>query len=201
MTESQHQTFIAIYQLGPIACYALIAAFVNYLSSDHRDEKSHLVDADAPWIKATYAVFGLFSGVVHLSIVCMALRSNESSFSLARLFVPRLASLWGLNAATSLYAEESLFFLQWDFILVVLACSIYITRILQAMYGLYDGDWWLPLKSAALVLALGVACILFSPGAVVSGVLYVREDFLRQKFMEKQGKQLAQSQGVLNCKL
>lgn len=197
-TESQHQTFIANYQLGPFICYALVAASENYLSSDHKDEKSYPANADAPWVKATYAVFGLFSGVVHLTIMRVLLQSNDPSVSLATVFVPQLAKIWRPDAAASLYVEESLFFLQWDFILVVLACSIYITRISEAMYGPHSGDGWLSFKSAALVLLFGITCVLLSPGAVVSGVLYLREDFLRQNYMNKQEKDLIQVKRLPN---
>jgi hypothetical protein len=198
-TESQHQTFIANYQLGPFICYGLVAAFANYLSSDHKDEKPHAPNADAPWIKATYAVFGLFSGVVHLSIMRLLLQSKDPSVSLSTVFVPQLGKIWKPDAAASLYVEESLFFLQWDFILVVLACSIYITRISEGMYCSRDGGWP-AFKSITLVLAFGVACVLFSPGAVVSGVLYLREDFLRRDYADKQEKDLLQDKDLVNHK-
>ena len=136
--------------------------------------------------------------LVHLSVICVALQSSDRSVSIAKIFVPRLASIWRPDAADPVHAEGSLFFLQWDFILVVLACSVYMTRISEAMYGPYDGDRWLAFKSAALIIAFGMACVLLSPGAIVSGVLYLREDFLRRNFIVKQEKELAESKGLLN---
>jgi hypothetical protein len=85
------------------------------------------------------------------------------------------------------------------FFLVVLACSIYITRISEGMYCSRDGGWPI-FQNGALVLASGIACVLLSPGAVVSGVLYLREDFLRQHFAETLEKDRVQGKLLANGK-
>ena len=192
LTESQYQAHIAFYQLGPFICYALVAAFANYMASDHRDGEAPVTkpNADAWWIKAVYAFFGSFSGIVHVATVCRVMFSRDPTFSLHKLFVPRLESIFHADAAAHLYVEESLFFLQWDFILVVLACSLYVTRIAEAMYGSREEgeDGWLAFKSAAMLLWCGILCVTLGPGTVVSGVLFLREDFLRKQYMLQEEK-------------
>ena len=193
-TTSQHQTFIANYQLGPFITYALVATFTNYLSSDHQNEKPYPKNADAPWIKVVYAFFGMFSTITHLSVIGKVLTSRDRAVNLTSLFVPAFGKIWLVDAAASRFVEESLYFLQWDFILVVLACSIWVTRITEIMYTVRGGtgNGWLGVKSAALVLFFGIACVLFSPGGVVSAVLYEREDFLRQEWIRKQERETLQ---------
>ena len=192
LTDSQHQVHIAFYQLGPFICYALVATFANYMAADHRDGEAQVTkpNADAWWIKATYAFFGSFSGIVHVATVCKVIFSRDPSLSLDRLFVPRLAPIWQDDAAANMYVEESLFFLQWDFILVVMACSLYVTRIAEAMYGsrTEGEDGWLAFKSAAVLLGCGVSCVALGPGAVVSTVLFLREDLLRKQYMLQEEK-------------
>lgn len=192
ITDSQHQAHIAFYQLGPFICYALVATFANYLASDHRDSEAQVTkpNEDAWWIKAAYAFFGCFSGIVHVAMVCRVIFSRNPTLSLDRLFVPRLAPIWHDDAAANMYVEESLFFLQWDFILVVLACSLYVTRLVEAMYGSRgEGeDGWLAFKSASILLCCGVSCVALGPGTVVSAVLFLREDFLRKQYMLQEEK-------------
>jgi len=200
LTVSQQQSFIAIYQLGPFICYALVAAFVNFLSSDHKDETIHAANADVPWIKGTYAAFGLFSGVTHLSVLRVVMLSKDPSVSLASIFVPRIAKIWRADAVESLFVEESLFFLQWDFILVVLAGSIYVTRISEVTVGLGDGESWLGFRSALMVFSYGIACVMLGPGAVISAVLYLREDFLRKQYAEKVERDSVHGEGIMHGK-
>ena len=192
ITLSQHQTFIACYQLGPFACYALVAAFANFLSSDGRSNDTDVPkNADAPWIKATYAIFGAFSGAVHLAVLGCVWRSQDLGVSFSALFVPQWVKLWLPGAEEALYVEESLFFLQWDFILVVLAACIYVERIVEAMW-VYGGDGKEEegVNSWVVMLVCGVACVVVGPGAVVSAVLYIREDFLRHAFAEKEREKM-----------
>lgn len=192
LTDSQHQAHIAFYQLGPFICYALVATFSNYIAADHRDGKGPVAkpNADASWIKAAYAFFGSFSGIVHVATVCRVIFSRDPTLSLDRLFVPRLGPIFHADAAAHMYVEESLFFLQWDFVLVVLACSLYVTRIAEAMYGSREEeeDSWLAFKSAAILLCCGISCVALGPGAVVSAVLFLREDFLRKQYMLQKEK-------------
>ncbi|KAI5460575.1 hypothetical protein BGZ63DRAFT_387468, partial [Mariannaea sp. PMI_226] len=189
ITLSQHQAFIASYQLGPFVCYALVAAFANYFTSDGKTRTTQPANADVPWIKATYAIFGAFSAIVHIAVLACVWRSGDPSVSFDTLFVPRWGQLWLPNAAEALYVEESLFFLQWDFILVTLSCMIYVARILEAMRG-SKGDQEPVLKNALVVLGCGIVCVIFSPGAVVSAVLFAREDFLRQQFSERERQKM-----------
>ena len=84
-----------------------------------------------------------------------------------------------------MYVEESLFFLQWDMILVVLAYAIWISRTME---GLYDrsGKGWDPTTTAAIIVGSSIVCLGLGPGAVVSGLLYVRENYIRSSWAVKQ---------------
>ncbi|EFQ99796.1 hypothetical protein MGYG_02808 [Nannizzia gypsea CBS 118893] len=185
MTESVYTTVIAYYQLGPFICYAIVAALANYLSSDHRSREEYPPNADARWIKANYAVFGLFSGAMHLSVVWLLLSSEDSSLSLSRVFIPQFGNLLKPDAAASLFVEETLFFLQWDFIFLAIVCSIYSFRISEGIYCPQQSGWP-TFTGVVLGTGFGIACVVFGPGAVVSAMLWLREDFLRQDYAKKQ---------------
>lgn len=190
-TTPQHQAFIAIYQLGPFMCYSLVSAFANFLSSDRKQAPPQVANSDAKWIKATYAFFGVFSAIVHVAVLGFVWSSRDPSLSLSEIFMPRWGNLWGPNAAAELYVEESLFFLQWDFILAVMCGSLYIARILEGISSAKNGQWP-AYKRSAVLLVSGIASVVLSPGLIVSLVLYGREDFLRDSFAQKQSMQKSQ---------
>jgi Na+/proline symporter len=185
ITQSTHQAHIAFYQIGPFACYALVAALSSLGSVKGPQTPGQAKNADAWWIKTTYAVFGVFSGVVHVAILAYVMTSKDTSLSLSRLFVPEINRTSRPNAAEIRYVEEHLFFLQWDFILVVLACALYATRTLEGMYC-KRSEGWTSVQGGILVFLIGVACTFLSPGAVISLILYLREDILRTKYDHEQ---------------
>ena len=84
-----------------------------------------------------------------------------------------------------------MFFDQWDFILIVLQCALYTSRILEVMYCKENKEWS-SVKRSGVVIVVGIACTILSPGLVVSGALYVREDFLRQRFEAAQRQNMLQ---------
>lgn len=191
-TTSQHQAFIAVYQLGPFMCYGLVSTFANYLSSHRKRVQPQVPNADAKWIKATYAFFGVFSAVVHVAVLSLVWRSQEPSLSLSEIFMPRLSKLWSPNAAAARYVDEFLFFLQWDFILVVMGVSLYVVRILEGISSSLEDGQWPAYKRSAVLLVSGIASVVLSPGLIVSLALYRREDFLRDSFAQKESQQKRQ---------
>ncbi|KAF1978069.1 hypothetical protein BU23DRAFT_525733 [Bimuria novae-zelandiae CBS 107.79] len=195
ITQPMHQAYIAFYQLGPFACYAIVAAVSSLDSIKGQQPPRQTKHADAWWIKTTYAVLGLFSGVAHIVIFAYATTSSDASLSLSRLFVPKIDKTWGSKAAEMRYAEEHLFFLQWDFILIVLACALYATRTLEGMYC-RRAEGWTSVQGGALVLVTGIACTIVSPGAVVSLILYLREDILRANYDREQNVPAKKRSGV-----
>ncbi|KAI0456730.1 hypothetical protein F5B21DRAFT_502028 [Xylaria acuta] len=200
ITQSMHQAHIAFYQLGPFTCYALVAAFSTFESRNKERSSPQMKNADAWWIKTTYAVFGAFSGVIHIAIVGYAKISSNKSLSLSRLFVPEISRTWKPDAVTIRYTEEHLFFLQWDFILIVLACAVYGTRTLEGMYCKQKGGWTSVQGGAALVLLVGIACMIFGPGATISFILYLREDIIRADYENETGRSTLQEKESANIR-
>lgn len=177
-TTSQHQAWLAVWQLAPFLCYCVIAAISTYLSSEDKVVAPHQRAADLGWIKATYAVFGLFSGIMHVSVMYQLASSQNPSVSLVETFIPRLNSLWQPDTASSVFVAESAFFLQWDYIIIVVVGGIYSAQILQTVYDLSYG------ALGALFSTL-IACVVshvFGPGLVWAAALFLREDFLRRSF-------------------
>ncbi|EOA84356.1 uncharacterized protein SETTUDRAFT_172788 [Exserohilum turcica Et28A] len=177
-TTAQHQAWIAVWQLAPLWCYCVLTAISTYLSPKDETAPSHERDADLRWIKATYAVFGLFSGVMHVSAMYQLCTSQDPSASLAEAFMPRLSSLWQPDTASSVFIAESTFFLQWDYIVIVVAGGIYVAEILGNVYGLNYGFF----GGVVLTLAACVASHFLSLGLVWAVVLFLREDSLRARF-------------------
>ncbi|RYP69054.1 hypothetical protein DL769_005372 [Monosporascus sp. CRB-8-3] len=193
-TTAQHQTFIALNQFGSVFCYILVAAGANYLSSNHTDNTPRPRHADAPWIKATYALYAVFCVLMHFVAIGWVLQSSDPNVSISEVFLPKfdnmhVTPLGRAKSKSMMMAPEVQFFLQWDFLLAVFVGAIWATRTTEAMYCPRQGGWE-PLTSAGLVFAFSIVSLLLNPGAVLSALLYVREDFLR----EGQGSE--QSDGV-----
>ncbi|KAJ5705160.1 hypothetical protein N7536_000849 [Penicillium majusculum] len=187
-TDAQHHMFIAFYQLGPFATYILTAGIAKYISSGKEEESRLPSNSDAPWIKAIYAVYGIFSALAHIGVILRVAFSSDPTFSLSRLFFPAFQNLWNPEAAARRYVEEHLFFLQWDFILVVLGCSIYASRVAQGMYSSRESGSS-TLFGVGGILIASLASMIFSPGAMITAILYVREDFIRQEYATKQRRE------------
>lgn len=192
VSESQHFLFNAYFHLSSLLTFGLTCAVCAAMESNSnkgaRETDKH---SDLPWIKRTYAFFGAFAGIVHLIILLYAWMSTDSSISPEQLLVPRFSKIWRADRAERLYVEETLFFDQWDFILIVLQCALYTSRILEVMYCKENKEWS-SVKRSGVVIVVGIACTILSPGLVVSGALYVREDFLRQRFEAAQRQNMLQ---------
>ncbi|KAI5867876.1 hypothetical protein GGS23DRAFT_613041 [Durotheca rogersii] len=183
ITSSQHQAFLAVWQLAPLFCYCALSAIANYLSSGKGDTVTRARNADVPWVKATYAVFGLFSALVHLGVQWTLATSADPGVSHSAAYVPRLDKLWQADAAARVYIEETTFFLQWDYVIIVAASAVYAVAILEGVYGRFAVG-----ARAALFLATCATCHVGSAGLVYAAVLSVREDHLRGQFAKKQEK-------------
>ena len=201
-TESQHHSFIALYQIGSLIWFMVVQSLAaSFRKSDDSDAKPNAPhpNSDVGFIKTAYAFGGLFSGVGHV-LTCLSIwRSSTPDVSLARVFLPRFSNLFQEDAPLKLYGEENLFFLQWDFIIIILCTSLWAVRTLQGMKlgGENEVEWSFQKSSFAYVI-LCVANTILGPGAVQSGLLYVREDFLREQYAETQREVLQDGSGVSN---
>ncbi|KAF2129722.1 hypothetical protein P153DRAFT_356419 [Dothidotthia symphoricarpi CBS 119687] len=188
ITTSQHQAWLAVWQLAPVFCYCALAALSTSLSRG--DEKLNLQsqNADARWIKATYSVFGAFSGVTHVAVMWLLASSKDTSVSLSAAFIPKIGSLWKSDTANSVFINEYTFFLQWDYIIIVIAGGIYATRIVDMIYYLRGCSLGLLSKVVVFIVA-GTASHLFGCGLVWAAVLYAREDLLRLEYAKSLTKE------------
>lgn len=181
-TSAQLQTFIALNQFGSFFCYILVAGGSTYLSGNNTNgTATHSKNADAVWIKTTYAIFGSLSILVHLAVSGMLLRSRDPTITFSTVFVPNFAnSLGTANSRALRMAPEVQFFLQWDFLLFILTLAVWGERTIESMYSCRNTKkGWSPLQRGALMVTLGIVSFILNPGTVLSAILYFREDFLR----------------------
>ena len=195
-TISQHQVWLAIWQLAPFFCWALDAALASYLESDSADDDKKSKDpssnqadphADAVYIKITYFTFGLSCAFIHLWVLYNLIFSKDPSVSLTSIFIPRNSKLWNPNTGATNWVEESRYFLQWDYIIVVLAAGLYALVITEGTH-VRAGKFSTSARST-IFLAFCIAGMMFTPGSVCAWVLYWREDFLRRRYVEQFGHQ------------
>lgn len=192
MTEAQRQTALAVYQFGPLAFYALITTFSHLLSNSTSNRRN----ADARWVKLTYAVVGISSGIIH--IVCLYTAAKSAGHSVAaadmevlprvlsamnELFIPSYSSVSSAEPDTFMM-QCSLFFLQWDFIICAAASALYCVGILRKSERVGTGNG----SGAIFFLGFLLACVLVSPGLAVSATLFFRESILRDPFVSAPGK-------------
>lgn len=203
ITTSQHQVWLAIWQLAPFFCWALDAALASYLESDPADDNKNSKEAsanqanphaDALYLKATYFSFGLFCASMHLWVLYNLTFSKDPSLSLSSAFIPRNSKLWYPNTGATNWVEESRYFLQWDYIIVVLAAGLYALVITEGTH-VRAGKFSTSARSA-IFSAFCIACVMFSPGSVCAWVLYWREDFLRRRCVEQYGHQKQNGRSV-----
>lgn len=192
MTEAQKQTALAIYQFGPLAFYALITTFSHLLSNSTSNRRN----ADARWVKLTYSVVGISSGIVHIVCLYAAAKSAEHSVAAAdmgflsrilsamnQLFIPAYSSVSSAKTDTFMM-QCSLFFLQWDFIICAAASALYCVGVLRKSERVGTGNG----SNAVFFLAFLLACVLVSPGLTVSATLLFRESILRNAFVPPPSK-------------
>lgn len=79
-------------------------------------------------------------------------------------------------------APEVHFFLQWEFLIFVFNTSVWVTRIVEAMYC-DRKDGWTAATRACLVMAFGLGGMLLNTGYVLPVLLYIREDFMRKEYV------------------
>lgn len=196
MTEAQKQTALAIYQFGPLAFYALITTFSHLLSSSTSSRRN----ADAKWVKLTFAVCGILSGVIHIACLYAAAKSAEHTLAAAdmgslplifsalnELFIPTYSRVSSSKADTFM-TQCSLFFLQWDFIICATASALYCVGILKKSEFVGTGNGSSVVSLLAFLLAFLLACVVVSPGFTVSATLLFRESILRDTFVSAPGK-------------
>lgn len=178
-TTAQLQSFIALNQFGSFFCYILVAGGSTYLSGNNTNTTSRPKNADAPWIKATYALFGGLSVLIHLGVSGILLRSRDPTVTFSAVFVPSFANSLGTPSSHALrMAPEVQFFLQWDFLLFILTTAVWGEHAIEHIC-IHFKNHWSPFERGALVVVLGIVSFIFNPGTVLCSILYVREGFLR----------------------
>ncbi|KAF3054766.1 hypothetical protein CFAM422_013253 [Trichoderma lentiforme] len=106
ITTSQHQAFMAVWQLAPFFCLATLLAISSCFSGSTQSR-----NADARWIKITCLVYGLLSAVAHIGVHIALSTSHDPSVSQAAAYIPRFDALWRRDTAASVFIEKSIFFL------------------------------------------------------------------------------------------
>ncbi|PSN59367.1 hypothetical protein BS50DRAFT_508692 [Corynespora cassiicola Philippines] len=179
ITTAQHQAWTAVWQLTPFLCYAAMAAIGLFLTSRNTEqvvESERSSNSDVPWLKAVFLLFGFFSAVTHLSVLWELIVTNDHSISHESLFIPLSHKLGHSNATELSHIAESTFFLQWDYIIIIIAAAVYVTVILHRMYAGLTRLHQTGIFFMALFLNHAV-----SFGCVCAIILFLREDILRQK--------------------
>ncbi|OCK84468.1 hypothetical protein K432DRAFT_345154 [Lepidopterella palustris CBS 459.81] len=180
-TPVQHQAFITFYQFSPFFVYACIQTFGSFLWKD--EDKVAGPDADSYFVKAAYAIAGVWSAVAYISVLLISLFSSAPGVSFTRVFVPSFTAVSKATAGTHI-KEGSFLFMQIDYIIVAVACGIYAVKTLEMMWlgspeKAAAAPRWNHAVAAATVFTTVSTCLL-GPGATVSAVLFAREGFLRK---------------------
>lgn len=182
-TASQHQSFIAFYQLSPFFVYIAIQTMSCLLPApmDSPMDTSDGVGKDASFAKTSYAVSGVWAAIAYVSTVIIALTSSDPEISLGNMFIPSISDVGNATAATHI-KEGSFLFMKIDYIMVLIACVFYAAKTLELMWvgGPERAKGIASHRLAVVGFCLTfVGSLIVGPGAVVSAVLYTREDKLR----------------------
>lgn len=179
ITTSQHQAFMAVWQLAPFFCSAALLAIANCFPGSESQSRNK----DARWVKTTYVVYGLLSAAAQLGVHFILSTSKDPSVSQAAAYIPRFDNLWQQDTAISVFVDKAMFFLQVDYIIIVIASGVYVNANLEGLYGRFTTVGWF----ASLMLIMA-ACHVFSLGFVYAGILYLREDALRVRYLSEEQK-------------
>ncbi|KAF2846076.1 hypothetical protein T440DRAFT_406554 [Plenodomus tracheiphilus IPT5] len=169
-SDQLHQQILAAWQLDPVWVslfqWALVAAFSSY-STKQSDEKS------VHWLQFSYAFAAASSAAGHLYSVTALLLSPDPRSTFERVYVPFLFS--GPEDATLKLANGPWLFLQYDLIIISVSCLswayVLADRIIEGQTRIRE--------SVHLLILTGG--IILGPGAVVSIVLFCREENLQRK--------------------
>jgi hypothetical protein len=154
-----------------------MAAIVLYLTpSDTKRtaDSPQPRNADAPWVKSIFALFGFFSAAMHLAVLWEQAQSKDFFSLHDATFIPHLYKLGHPDTAASLFDEERKFFLQWDYVVIVVGAAVYVTVILDRMYKGFSR-----MQRLGVFLLATATSHIVSFGAVLAVVLFMREDYLR----------------------
>ncbi|KAH7131822.1 hypothetical protein B0J11DRAFT_503017 [Dendryphion nanum] len=179
ITSSQHQAWMAAWQLAPFFCYCAMAGIVSYLSTSEIKKTTvspRSRNSDAIWVKAILVFYGIFSAAMHLAVLWELVYSKDVSVSHEATFVPQHKKLGHPNTANFLFDEERKYFLQWDYLIIVIGAAIYVTVILDRICTGFSRA-----QKVVIFVAATFACHMFSFGFVLSVVLYLREGVLRSQ--------------------
>lgn len=177
-TSSQHQTLMAIWQGAPFLFYCAIATIVLYLSPKNPTQKDPTPsrNADKSWVKATIALYGLFSAAMHIGVLWELMFTKDLLVSHESTFLPMHQKLKLPNAGDVVFDEERKYFLQWDYIIVLVGAAVYVTAILDRINSGFGR-----MKQLVVFIVAVLASHVVSFGLVCAIVLYIREDFLRSR--------------------
>ncbi|PVI02671.1 hypothetical protein DM02DRAFT_701187 [Periconia macrospinosa] len=194
LASAQHQAFMAVWDLTPFLCYCVMAAIVTFFSpiAHYRDvpESASSRNADRPWVKGILALFGIFSAAIHIPILWELAVKGESKITHEAIFIPQLHKLGHPDTAASVFDAELRYFLQWDYIVVVIAAAVYITVIWKRINAESS-----KIQQVVVFLVATIASHIVSFGAVLAVILWMRENFLRNHIavLERKGKKVAWS--------
>ena len=192
-TVAQRQGFITLYQFGPFFVYAVIQTFSSFLYRDGESEDESLSSTASKnfhhyrqikLVKTAYAVAGIWSGLAYIGSILVVLFSrSHSSISLSNLFMPSLSAVARSSPETHI-REGSFLFMKIDYAIVWLACVIYATKTAEMMWmgGPVKMRTIRTMTGSVVIagLALSASMCVLGPGAIVSVLLYVREEKLRK---------------------
>jgi hypothetical protein len=183
-TRSGHQLWIALYQFSPLITQAIISIVEYALPA--LEKKKNDDGAAAGYmsiVQGLYVLSGICCAAAHLSTMSMALLSTDPSISLHRIYLPIPSKVD--KSGDSRITEGAHIFMQFDFIIMSLSCLIYVATIMSQMgsgspvevrnAGGQSEIYWRYLIALLAIIALG-------PGATMSIILYIREEWLWEQF-------------------
>jgi hypothetical protein len=196
ITSSQHQAFMAAWQLAPFFCYCAMAGIILFFtpSTPPKTKMSpRSRNADMPWVKTIFAVFGLFSAAMHLAVLWELAITTNLTVTHEAVFIPQLHKFGYPDTAATLFDEERKYFLQWDYVIIHVAAAIYVTATLNRMYGFGD------VQKVVVFAMASIASHVVSFGTVLAIVLFLRESFVREQIVSTEEKGKSNSKHSRGC--
>ena len=144
------------------------------------DKRREGSDGDKLFVMGSYILAGLSSAAAHIYVMMVLLFTPNARITFSRVYVPSLAKIdpW----APSKITEGAHLFLQYDWVIINLACMLYAYFLLEPHLESLIRHLKAPSGPSKLVATLPVimTTIVLGPGAAVSFACAARETGLQK---------------------
>lgn len=181
-STATQQTIIALFQPTPVYFSCIMDAVTHVapsLSINNGDgvggvgsgKKKKEKNQAKSWLRGTYLVAAILSGLGHLYVMARGITTQESqAVSLIHMYLPFPSS--GPSAVSAALVRGTWLFLQWDNVVITLASLLWASVLLSQTRLMRKSN------RSKILLLLITASVALGPGTAVTLTLYVRESHL-----------------------